>query len=434
MGKGILTNMIGSLNAAAGKLLDSRKPSNDTKYQISDALKSGLAVFYLLNPSMLAFQKSMKKKYKRDNLDTLFGVKNIPSSDQIKNIVDEIDPKDLESVFDDGLRLMKKEGVFAQYRVLDGEIPVAVDGTWHYSSRKVSCDHCLTMTTEKKDGSQETLYYHDVVAMAIVRYNSSVVIPLVSEFVRNEDGTEKQDCERNAFKRNLARRSSEFRELKPIFLGDDLYSCHSICSDINGRGMSFIFTCKNESHPWIVEQTDGAPFETYKRTEWNGRNHLQHRYKWVNGIENRADPHYMLVNYLDYEIWNEEKGEVTYHNSWITNKMITASNVVELTKVARSRWKIENEHNNVLKHRGYNLKHNFGHGKNHAADIYCMLHQLSFLIHAIQDLCDEQYKAARATFSSRAEFFAAMRHEINYHFHTDWAELLILLGEEAPDG
>jgi hypothetical protein len=30
-------------------------------------------------------------------------------------------------------------------------------------------------------------------------------------------------------------------------------------------------------------------------------------------------------------------------------------------------WKIENEHHAVLKNRGYNLEHNFGHGKEHAA-------------------------------------------------------------------
>jgi hypothetical protein len=91
----------------------------------------------------------------------------------------------------------------------------------------------------------------------------------------------------------------------------------------------------------------------------------------------------MLVNYLTYEVWNVERKEADYQNSWITNKTITRSNVVEMAKVGRSRWKIENEHNRTLKHGGYNLKHNEGHGKEHAAQIFCMLKLITFLIHGV---------------------------------------------------
>jgi hypothetical protein len=376
----------------------------------------------------------MKRRCQRSNLETLFGVREIPSSDQIKNIVDGIEPAEMEGIFDDGIQEAKRQGVYSQYRVLDGEIPVTHDGTWYFSSNEVYCEHCLRQRQKTKGGEEQTLYYHDVVAFTIVKYDKSVVLPLVPEFIRNEDGQEKQDCERNAFKRNIERRSEQFRALKPIFLGDDLYACHSICSDLDGRGFSFIFTCKNESHPWIAEQVsgDGVPFETYERKEWDGRNHLIHRYKWLNKIENRADPIFMYVNYLNYQIWNEEKNEEEYHNSWLTNKTITIDNVVEMTKVARTRWKTENEHNNTLKHHGYNLKHNFGHGKNHAAEIFCLLNLFCFLIHGLQDLADDEYKKARATFSSRKEFFGAMRHEVSFHLYENWSTLLTLLADADP--
>jgi hypothetical protein len=433
MGRGILKGFVKSLETEADKLPDNRQESNDTKYSLGDALKSGLSVFYFLNESMLAFQTSLKRKYKKDNLETLFGVKEVASSDQIKNIVDRIEPSGLEEVFEYGLKRAKMEGVYAKYQVLDGEMPVVCDGTWYFSSKEIHCDHCLTITNEKKNGEKTTTYYHDVLAFALVKYDNAVVLPLAPEFIRNEDGMEKQDCERNAFKRHIKRRAGEFRELKPIFLGDDLYACHSICYDLDDRGFSFIFTCKNESHPYIAEQTgEGTPFETYEKREWNGRNHLIHRYKWLNKIENRADPLFMHVNYLSYEIWNEEKGEREYHNSWITNKTITRENVIELTKVARSRWKIENEHNNTLKHKGYNLKHNFGHGKDHAAEVFCALNLISYLIHGLQDLADDDYKKARKTYSSRKEFFGAMRHETSYHLYQDWEELLGLLAETVP--
>ena len=176
--------------------------------------------------------------------------------------------------------------------------------------------------------------------------------------------------------------------------------------------MSFIFTCKPESHPWITEQIANWIMETHTTVEWNGRYHLEHRYQWATGIENRCDAENMLVNYLAFEIWNVEKGEVTYHNSWITNKTIDKDHVKLLTDCARARWKIENEYHNVLKHRGYNLEHNFGHGENHASEIFCLLNVFSYLMHGIQDIVDEDYKKARASFGRRDAFFWGLRYEM----------------------
>ena len=51
------------------------------------------------------------------------------------------------------------------------------------------------------------------------------------------------------------------------------------------------------------------------------------------------------------------------------NSFMRLSWVVLLANCGRTRWKIENEYNNVLKCRGYNLEHNFGHGQENAADI-----------------------------------------------------------------
>jgi hypothetical protein len=73
---------------------------------------------------------------------------------------------------------------------------------------------------------------------------------------------------------------------------------------------------------------------------------------WINGIENRTEGEKLRVNYLELELYNEEKGEVTYRNSWITDHKITQETTGVIAECGRARWKIENEHNNVLKHRG----------------------------------------------------------------------------------
>jgi hypothetical protein len=176
-------------------------------------------------------------------------------------------------------------------------------------------------------------------------------------------------------------------------------------------GMHFLLNCKDESHPWIVEQVRYAEPETYERREWNHRNHLVYRYRWVKGIENRAEGKKLLVNYLCCEIYNEEEDKITYKNSWITNHTINKENVRVIAECGRARWKIENEHNNELKHHGYNQKHNFGHEENHANEVFCILNLLAFLFHGILGLADEDYRRGRSFFGRKADFFWALRYE-----------------------
>jgi hypothetical protein len=49
----------------------------------------------------------------------------------------------------------------------------------------------------------------------------------------------------------------------------------------------------------------------------------------------------------------------------------------------RARWKLESEHNNVLKNRGYNFQHTFGHGKNPEPEIFFILNLIEFQLHTI---------------------------------------------------
>jgi hypothetical protein len=393
-------------------------------------LKSGEAVFYFGHPSLLNFQQEMKKKHKRSNLQTLFGVKEIPCPDQMTKILDEIEPAKLEGVFRAGLDRARESEDWKRFSVLDGGPLLAMDGTWYYSSEKIHCDHCLSIT---KDG--KTTWYHDMVSVVAVSPDESVVLPLMPEFIRNEDGNAKQDCERSAAKRYIEAHKDYLRGLKPTFLGDALYLCYPICHLLDSNGMSFIFTCKFEGHPWIKDQVVGTDMESLvKEKVWNGRNHLTYRYKWLNGIEIRADGDNMLVNYLDFEVWNEEKKAMTYHNAWVTNKKITKDNVQLLAKCGRARWKIENEHNNVLKHHGYNLKHNFGHGENHASEVYCLLNLLAFLCHGLQDLADDDYKEARASFGRRDAFFWTLRILMSRFLFEDWHSFFSFVIGSDNDG
>ena len=429
MGEGIFSKLLGSLQAAGDKLPDKRHIGRNLKYRLLDGIMSAFAVFFFQHPSLLDFQRAMKEKRKRSNAETLFGAMRIPSDNQIRTLLDGICPSSLAEVFERNLRIADAADAIKPYRILDGGVLLALDGLWYYSSQEIRCEHCLHKTQEGV-----TTYYHSALAAAIVRPGSNAVIPVMSEPIRNGDGNEKQDCEHKAGKRWLESHGSEYSWLKVTLLGDDLYSNQPFCEEVLRQKMSFLFTCKPASHPWLSETVEHSYLEEKKERKWTGRYHQSITYRWINGVPLRDSKDALMVNYLYLQIRNEKTGKAVYTNSWITDKEINAENVEHLALCARARWKIENEHNNVLKNRGYNLEHNFGHGKQHAAEIFLLLNLLAFQFHTILELCDEDYQKARGSVGRRDSFFHHMQGALRYALHETWRDFLIFVRGEDDGG
>ena len=355
-------------------IADKRRDGYDKLYEYADAIKGAYGIFFFQHPSMLEYQERLKSGKGRSNAESILRVSKIPCGNQITRLLDAMDDKAFAPVFDRGLETAQRHKGLDQYLVLGGRHRlVALDWVWFYQSKKIGRPHCLRQ--KLKDGV--TLYYHDMVAAALVKPGHQTVPPLFPEFVRNEDGLEKQDCERNAAKRWLESNAERYEWLNPVFLGDDLYSNYPVCGTIAGKGMHFIFTCKEDSHPWLYGSIDEGNMRGMTVRKWTGREHLEYRYRWHNGVEIREGKPTLAANLLSLEIWNGGKGKATYRNSWVTNLEVNERDVREMAECARARWKIENEHNNVLKHHGYHLEHNFGHGRECACEIYALLNLLS---------------------------------------------------------
>ncbi len=76
-----------------------------------------------------------------------------------------------------------------------------------------------------------------------------------------------------------------------------------------------------------------------------------------------------------------------------------------IAESGRCRWKIENENNNTLKTKGYNLDHNFGHGNENICSVFASLNMLEFLTHTFSDVNDRAYPLIRLELGSRRKFF-----------------------------
>ena len=186
-----------------------------------DAALSAFGVFFAQAASFLGYQRLMAENKGSSNLQNLFRVEAIPSDNQIRNLLDGLEPGLLASVIAHSLQELEAVGVLDKFRSYDDRILISCDGTQTVRSQKVCCQNCSRC--ELANG--ETLYAHTAILAVIVKAGESRVIALEPEFITPQDGYEKQDCERTAIKRWVLRNAGQFAGRSCTLLGDDLYAC-----------------------------------------------------------------------------------------------------------------------------------------------------------------------------------------------------------------
>ena len=161
------------------------------------------------------------------------------------------------------------------------------------------------------------------------------------------------------------------KELRPVYLGDDLFACQPICEAVLASGADFLFTAKPDSHKTLYDFMNGATLdEVVARKE--GAKKLTYRYRWFSDAPLRDGKDALDVNWIGVTI-SDAKGKATYDGAFVTSLEVSRENVAEIAACARARWKIENESFNILKNNGYHLEHNFGHGKRTSGSRYWMI-------------------------------------------------------------
>jgi hypothetical protein len=258
---------------------------------------------------------------------------------------------------------------------LGGYTAIAVDGTGYYSSNSIKCPHCLIKS--RKNGEE---YYHQMVGACIVNPDKKIVLPVFGEPITLQDGKTKNDCEYNAFKRLIPKLEQILPNARKLILLDGLFANGPVIRLMQFCLMEFITVIK-EGYVLVQTERLAAQNELESRSWYKSKNQqIKCTAKWANGlILNGANPD-VKVNFLQYEEIDTQTGKVIYANKWITSLAIRSSIVKEFVKTARSRWKIENETFNVLKKQGYNLEHNYGHGKKFLSSLLALIMLLAFLV------------------------------------------------------
>jgi hypothetical protein len=407
---------------------DGRDPRR-VSYRVSDQMMTAFAVFFFQHPSLLEFQERLQQKKGRNNLATMFGVREVSSATQLRQNLDEVEAEAVRRLLPTFFEKIRRAGWAHQFQsaVRSGAdagnyYVLALDGTQYFDSTTIGCPNCL----QRRDTTGVLHHWHLVVAATIVRAGSQRILPIDAEVASPQDGSEKQDCESAAAKRLLQRVRREHRQLSLIVTADDLHSHVPFVELCEGLRMKYVLVCKPTSHEETFEWV--AELEAMKENEWvrwgvgPACQRQSYEARVVRRVPLRADD---AVDTTLVEVWQRNRaGELVYHNSWVTNLEVTTENVAEIVSIGRAKWKIENEQFNVQKNGGYHLEHSFGHGQKNLSAVFYYLNLVAYVSHLILGLGCHLLREAQARASSRASLWNDIKALVSYFVWESWQALL----------
>jgi len=403
---------------------DCRQPGK-IDYSINDAVMSGFACMYFQDSSIKAFQERLQDEREMNNLNTMFGVENIPCDSQLRNILDFLDSEIFRPVFKDVFKRLQRGKQLKEYQVFPNTYLISLDGSQYYCSENINCASCLTTKHTDKNNKETVVYSHKVLMAALMCPGVKQVIPLMPEEIRNTDGQEKQDCEVNAAKRLLPAIKKDHPRLNLIVAGDGIYSKQPMVEETLDKNWSFIFVAKPDDHVVMYRHLENRTMD--KKTVVDEKSGKIHVYEWTNEVPLNGNKETVIVNYFRYKIISTDKNgkeKITYSNYWVTDIEINNANVEQLVRCGRCRWKIENECFNTLKNQGYNIEHNYGHGKQNLCFNFLLLTLIAFLFHQVLELTDSLYQAVRKKMGSKRKMWETLRAYIQIIIFDSWEHLL----------
>jgi len=381
-----LQPLINGFKNAIGKHSDQRR-ENSIDYTAKDVALSVLACMFYKAGSLLHFQKILKQRMYRNNLQTQFEVKDTPSDNQIRSVITSIPISTYQPIFKDYLNRLQRSKHLQKYS-FHNKYLIALDGTQYHCSEDIKCSECLQK--EKKNGVIE--YSHQALQPIICHPDQRQILPLMPEPIKNEDGTEKQDCEINAAKRLLPKIREQHPRMDFIWLADSIYATGPFIKTILACDEEFIFRAKQGDHKSLYKHIETAEYASHRSII--GKTTIA--YRWYDNVPLNKSTDIKVTVLKAFVITKDKEGKQksTIAGVWITNIPVDKKNVAAITKAARARWHVENQCFNALKNYGYELTHNWGHVQGESFSFYILV-MLGFYIHQILELTDQLFQWCR---------------------------------------
>lgn len=148
---GMLTfgDVLAILVATFQQLPDHRTGDN-VRYLPCDAALAAYGVFFTQSPSFLAYQRDVQRRKGQNNAHSLFGVEKIPTDQQIRNLLDPIEPQHIGKPFWGVLKRLQQDRVLDEAFRFDSRWLCSLDGTQYFSSNSIHCPNCTVTVRNKR--------------------------------------------------------------------------------------------------------------------------------------------------------------------------------------------------------------------------------------------------------------------------------------------
>lgn len=367
-----------------------------------DCLKSGIALFTFKFPSLLKFDNAREHcQVFKNNMKRLFQVKTIPCDTYLRERLDGITPAVIRKSYTRLFTLLQRNRLLDHFRFFNRYVLISLDGTGVFSSSAIHCENCCV----KQHRNGTTLYYHQLLAAALVHPDQKVVYPLCPEPIMNSDGSAKNDCERNAAKRWVSDFRREHPHLPTVILADGLSSNEPFITLLKQHNLSYILVCKEGDHAYLADWIKAADLHD-KPSFTETVKGVTSTYSYMKNVPLNDAKAACRVTVVSL---SETKKGKTTRWMWVTDLPVTLNNICEFTKGGRARWKIENETFNTLKNQGYEFEHNFGHGYRHLTTVFSHLMMIAFFIDQCLQHANKRFQAAVQKWGSKSSVWQLMR-------------------------
>jgi hypothetical protein len=283
----------------------------DAGIPLRDALMSAFALFSLKSPSLLACDKERTE----DNVQRVYGIGRVPCETSMREIRDPVKPDHLRPAFRAVFRQLQRGKALEEMVLVEGHYLFALDGTSSFSSTEMHCDSCL----EKHHRNSTITSSHQLLGAALIHPDKREVIPRMPEPIVKQDGTEKNDCERNAAKRFVTKFRRDHPHLKVIVTEDSLSANAPHMETLHEHNMHDILGVQEGDHAFLFEQVAQAEragrVTYYERADHHSG--LHHRFRFVCEMPLHASNAPLRVNVI--ECWETTADGTVHHCSWVTD-------------------------------------------------------------------------------------------------------------------
>lgn len=339
--------------------VDDPRDPRGLRYSLVDIIGSVISLFSLQQESRNSYNQdrpAMEKNFRK-----ILGIK-LAHGDTCEDLLRRIDPQQMTKLLNAMVSRLIKSKVFNSFRY-NGCYLVAIDATGVHT---FSDDQGGTALVRKS--KNDLVHYSSAVLEAKLIGENGFAISLGHEWIQNDPtkANTKQDCERNAFVRLAKKLKQEYPRLPMILLVDALYMSDPVISCCKENNWDFMIVQKENASEFMREEIALRPDR--KRIEQGSK-----RYEYINDLPYNQHS----VQWIGYTHGDSSRF------AWCTSLKVDANNIIALSRVARQRWKIENQGFDQQKNHGYKLNHLYSRISHNARGNYYILLQIAHLINQL---------------------------------------------------